>query len=535
MSYEEYKKVILPTPDTFMCRGTNIFAQPPLDGGSGSSKNLILIPKQYFEMISRKDFSQINGYNIDMHELFEKSANDHLAFIASKDFRYAAVNRLDNGVDVEFIDVESSTLTDIVKAAMDKMGSPSSDLSGSSAALQGRLEVQAVLNPSKAELTLNGVRYHTPKYNDIEPDISDKFLVEVDNLVQPEIFKELVGLEKTERVKKRNTESKADDEKIDEELRHIYHQQEEYDEFRYIPVEDYMRVMDSKPIPNQFLVLTEFTGPDGSGEKKVRAYRLKYNLRRFDMLNLDDCIDAIGRIWKPKQPLHLRQLLALDVLLDEDVKLVYVIGGKQTGKTSLAMAAFESYVFGRAGSRSEYKGAIEEHITLIKSGLSKGVVKRDDLLAAYTSYVRAFSEQEFLIPFDELLKTQMERDPRYSEKAAVTKSTDSNDRFERLKGSVRLPTKAPFVLLSPREEQGMSYTGYTIRDECQNEFPHVMKEFFSRRGPGARFAVLGDLYDQINRPGLDKYWNGLLISLAKNIGKPHVAGIVLTECWAARL
>jgi hypothetical protein len=108
------------------------------------------------------------------------------------------------------------------------------------------------------------------------------------------------------------------------------------------------------------------------------------------------------------------------------------------------------------------------------------------------------------------------------------------NRREAISDVLKLPDKALFVLLAPGWEAGMSYTGYTIRDEAQNEYPHAMKEFFSRRGPGAKIVVLGDLYGQVRRPGLDENWNGLLLSIAKNIRLPHVAGVVLTECWAAR-
>ncbi len=528
MTIEDYAKIILPTPDAFFCRGTNIFAQPPTHTKEGQEsddrKNLIIIPRHYCTAATRKEFRNLPGYSEELSEVFEKSAEDLNSFINKKALSFGKINCLENNVDIKFVEAPGDDVASIVQSVARQISKESGNATGSLSDECRGIEVQAVINSVKAELTLNEIAHSVPRYKNLDPrEVYDRFLVEVNKTVQPELFDELSAIESHEVMKK-------DDNDFNPQV------------IKYIPIDKYSKATDANPIPNQFLILTE-PPENNENQPKVRAYRMKYHSRRFERIDLEGIAKNIEHIWKPRQKLDIRQLLALDILLDTDIKLVYIIGGKQTGKTSLAMAAFESFVFGRGGfarpgSGNLGKDTLEEHITLIKSGLPKNIIKEEDLLAAYTSYVRAYSEQEFLLPFEELLKSQIQRDPRYADKSALTKSTQTKEKMEAYRASVYLPTKAPFVLLSPREEQGMSFTGYTIRDECQNEFPHVMKEFVGRRGPGARYAILGDLCSQINRPGLDMYWNGLLLSIEKNmekIGKPHVAGIDLTECWSARM
>jgi predicted ribonuclease YlaK len=105
---------------------------------------------------------------------------------------------------------------------------------------------------------------------------------------------------------------------------------------------------------------------------------------------------------------------------------------------------------------------------------------------------------------------------------------------EKKRDAILLPQHQIFRLMHPKKEDGESFPGFTIRDECQNEYPHIMNKFRDRRGPGAKYAILGDIYDQISRPGLDEYWNGLLLNLSKNMGLEHVACITLTEKWSDR-
>jgi len=510
MSYEKYSRVVLPTPDTVFCRGTYIFAHPPRKKGD-DKRTLVVLPKRYFDIMRKRDFTRVAGHTSELTDLFRKHTDDLLKFIAEKGVRFEGVTEFDNGVSVQFIDPQYNNLQNLVEMAAEELSlDPNEEKED-----RRLLEVQATLDVSQAELTLNGISYRTPTYHDLNPDeATNQLITELSNIAEPDEFNEFMDARAVER-----PEGWDDAERqLDEDMPDPVH---------YIPVEAYQKIMGSDPIPNQFLVLTQFKDKAGK-DKDIVAYRMRYKSERFEKVDLQGCMQAISHIWKPRHPLHIRQVLALDILLDPEVKIAYVFGDKQTGKTSVVMSAFESYVFGR-GIGPYGKGAAEEHITLIKSGLPKNVRRLDDLLTANSSFVRAFSEQEIgIAPFTEMLKTYIERGDKY--KTGIPDAAGSNKHRD----LVQLPAKAPFVLLAPGDEQGMSFTGYTIRDEAQNEYPHLIEEFMSRRGPGANIAVMGDLYSQFIRPGVDVNWNGLLYSMARNIGKPHVAGIELTECWAAR-
>lgn len=516
---EDYTRVILPTQDTLLCRGTNIFASPS-KRQRDDQKVLVVIPRSYVDIISRRAYSDVPGYSPDLDELFSKNGRDFLRFTVSHGLTYEGLVTLETGVDVCFMDCRDTDICRIVKETEDELRKTSGKKTVD-ARKKSILNIQATLDESRAILQLNGYSHASPRYGDLEPDISDRFMVEVNNMTDPELF------------------GKLEDIIVTVELPDEIHPQEEEYEYekgasptvkkvRHIPLDAYASVMKKPSEPNQFLVMTEFVGSGDEIREKVSAFCHNYRTRQLEEIDFNNIRRIISPVWEPRSDFHVRQLCALYALLNDDIKIVYLVGGKQTGKTSIAMAAAEARQFGKKMAKlgQKRKETVEEHITLIKSGLPRDIWREQDLLAAYASFKRAFSEQKLGgHPFEEMLKPRLERK---TEKVA-TKGDPRN-----IDNILALPDIAPFVLLHPNEEQGMSFTGCTIRDECQNEYPHKMKEFLMRRGPGAKMVILGDLYGQVTRPGLDTYWNGLLLSIFKNIGKPHVAGVKLTECWAAR-
>lgn len=503
MSYERYSKIFLPTIDTVLCRGTSIFAHPQGDEAR-DNRVLLIMPNYYWNIVRDKQFSGIIGYEPGLDDLFKKTSEDVGTFMKKNKIGGEHLIQRDNGVDIKFIEVPCENPTNLVRTIEAEIRKGNAGRIVDTAREDSIFVVQACLNMSQADLVFNGIHYEVPRYKGLGPEIADQYLVEINSTADPERYAALEAAIRTEEIKREEDDS---------------------DRIFYIPVETYSEITGVRAIANQFLVMTDLSNPR---MPKAIAYRMKFDQRRFERVDLDARVAEISHLWRPGQPFDIRQKLALDILLDDDIGLPFVVGGKQTGKTSLAMAAFESKVFGRGRNKDK----METMITLIKSGLSKDI-NYSQLLSALTSFQASFMEQEIGInPFDELCESVLKRTYLKDKTSLLTKSTQTDE--ERKRDAVFPPQTPVFRLMHPKDEEGEKFPGFTIRDECQNERTYMMKLFKERRRMGAKYALLGDLYDQITRPGLDMYWNGLLLCLYKNMGLENVACVTLTEKWSDR-
>ena len=180
----------------------------------------------------------------------------------------------------------------------------------------------------------------------------------------------------------------------------------------------------------------------------------------------------MSHIWIPDQEFNIRQVCASEILLADDINVAYIIGPKQSGKTSIAMSAFETM---QMGLGFKNKGdQLEKQIKLMRAGIPKNTRTQEELLEAYASFASAFEEQKFLCPITEMMRSILERDERYKEHA-LTEDDDIRGNAA-LKSRLYLPRKAPFLLRNPNDIQGRSFPGFTIFDEAQNAYQHDMRE-----------------------------------------------------------
>jgi hypothetical protein len=498
-----YSQVVLPTPDTLLCRGTSLFL-PPDDR---TTRRLVAIPRVYKQIIDQRRFSDVLGYTPAVEPLFTTHIRDFTEFVLHQHLRYDEVVSIDPAVDVCFLDVSDTALCTIIESSERRLRA----LFGEDARLNARsydskLHVVATLPEAQAELELNGYAFAPPRLGELNAAIANDYLVKIDNLSDPDAFTELAKAVQVVRTPPPSGSAG------------------EVTTARFLDVADYARVIGHDPIPNQFLVLMEFGEGDNGAVARTQVLRMRYQRARFEPVDGDAILKEISPIWKPPQPLELAQIMALDILLDDDIELAFVSGPQQSGKTLLALVGAQTRIFGR-GLLRQRKLPMEKQIKLIKSGLPEGI-RQEELLGEYAHFKNAFSELAIgIVPFEEMLRPQMER----KHKGTVSGSDDWREVLSR---AIVLPEKAPFDLVSPERIQSMTFTGYTIRDECQNEYPHVMEAFIGRKGPGAKIIVLGDLCDQITRPGLDEHWNGLLLALSKYKRHPNVAAVKLTRTWS---
>jgi PhoH-like ATPase len=180
-------------------------------------------------------------------------------------------------------------------------------------------------------------------------------------------------------------------------------------------------------------------------------------------------------------PRNKEQRMALDLLLDPEVKLVTLVGGAGTGKTLLALAAGLQQVL----NQDLYERVLVSR-PIIPLGNDIGYLpgSKDNKLASWMQPI--FDNLEFLLG---------------SEK-------------ERKKGSSKLSTEG--LINSHRLElEALTYIRgrsisrqYVIVDEAQNLTPHEVKTIVSRCGEGTKMILTGDPR-QIDNPYLDASGNGL--------------------------
>ncbi len=184
-------------------------------------------------------------------------------------------------------------------------------------------------------------------------------------------------------------------------------------------------------------------------------------------------------IWGIK-PRNIEQTFALDLLLDEDIKLVTLTGISGTGKTLLALAV----------------------------GLSKttddGRYQR--LLVARPVF--PLGKDIGYLPGDVEQKLSPWMQPIFDNVQLLLGS--SQDKLKQKKRSFSDLMKLGMIEIEPLTYiRGRSLPNqYLIVDEAQNLSPHEIKTIITRAGEGTKVVLTGDPY-QIDNPYLDSSSNGL--------------------------
>jgi PhoH-like ATPase len=181
----------------------------------------------------------------------------------------------------------------------------------------------------------------------------------------------------------------------------------------------------------------------------------------------------------------VQQTMALDLLLDDDVKIITMIGPAGTGKTLLALAA---------GLQKVIK---EEHF--------------DKLLTARP--IMPLGRDIGFLPGDKDEKMAMWMQPIFDNIAYLlsTRGSHLNDADSRTPEQRldRLMSSGQIVLEPITYIRGRSIPHqFMIVDEAQNLSPHEVRTIVSRVGEGTKIILCGDI-EQIDSPYLDSASNGL--------------------------
>jgi PhoH-like ATPase len=227
--------------------------------------------------------------------------------------------------------------------------------------------------------------------------------------------------------------------------------------------------------------------------------------------------DHLIPVTNPKKPVfgivarNVQQTMAMDALLDEEVKMVTLLGSAGTGKTLLALAAGMAKVF----SESRYdKLLVARPIMPLGRDIGYLPGDKDEKLTAWMQPI-----------FDNLTYLMTSR-------GGPNQNADSQTSEQRIH---KLMADGKLVLEPLTYIRGRSIPHqFMIVDEAQNLTPHEIKTIASRVGEGTKLVLTGDI-QQIDNPYLDQSSNGLAYAIEKMRGVRLFAHVTLARSERSEL
>ena len=192
-------------------------------------------------------------------------------------------------------------------------------------------------------------------------------------------------------------------------------------------------------------------------------------------------------------PRNLQQTMALDLLLDDSVKLVSLIGAAGTGKTLLALAAGMTKLL---NDQTYTKLLAARPIMPLGRDIGYLPGSKDEKLSAWMQPI--FDNLTYLLG------------NRLAGEHGPSDAPQTRAQQTGVEARVQQLVEAGQVVLEPLTYiRGRSIPHqYMIVDEAQNLTPHEVKTIASRVGEGTKLVLTGDP-TQIDNPYLDASSNGL--------------------------
>ena len=236
--------------------------------------------------------------------------------------------------------------------------------------------------------------------------------------------------------------------------------------------------------PNQYVLLK-----DRKEEKHTALGRYNVAQKGATLLKSD-----LGDVWCIK-PRNKEQAMALDLLLDSNIKLVTLVGQAGTGKTLLALAA-------------GLKKTVDEH------GYKRMLVSRPVIpMGKDIGYLPGTKEEK--------LVNWMQ--PIFDNLEYILTIRKRKEHVEDLIECDLLQLEALTYM------RGRSIPNqFIIIDEAQNLTPHEIKTVVSRAGNNTKMVLTGDPY-QIDNPYLDSSSNGLSYAVERMNGHEMFGHVTLTK------
>lgn len=248
--------------------------------------------------------------------------------------------------------------------------------------------------------------------------------------------------------------------------------------------------------PNEFVLLRD----DARPKHTVLARRTNAEATRVEPLRSNG--EAVAGVLAR----NMEQRLAMELLLDDTVPLVTLVGKAGTGKTLLALAA---------GYQKTVKDGEYDKILVSRPIMPLG---RD---IGYLPGTKDEKLEQWMKPIFDNLKFILREKNHHTH--------DTNKKLQELMRGGLIEMEALTYI------RGRSiYDQFLIVDEAQNLTPHEVKTIISRAGDETKLVLTGDPY-QIDNPYLDSASNGLTF-VAEVMKTQTVAGhVLLTKSERSKL
>jgi PhoH-like ATPase len=216
-------------------------------------------------------------------------------------------------------------------------------------------------------------------------------------------------------------------------------------------------------------------------------------------------------------PRNLQQTMALDLLLDDSVKLVSLIGNAGTGKTLVALAAGMTKVL----NEQVYQKLLCAR-PIMPLGRDIGYLPgdKDQKLTAWMQPI--FDNMGYLLSN----RLTGGSDDKHAQHASLS---SVEQRIKQLMDSGQIVLE-PLTYIRGRSIPHQ----FMIVDESQNLTPHEVKTIASRVGEGTKLVLTGDA-TQIDNPYLDSSSNGLSYLVERLKGKSIVGHVTLGKSERSEL
>jgi PhoH-like ATPase len=214
-------------------------------------------------------------------------------------------------------------------------------------------------------------------------------------------------------------------------------------------------------------------------------------------------------------PRNLEQTMALELLMDDSVKLVSLIGQAGTGKTLMALAAGMAKVL---NEQIYTKLLCARPIMPLGRDIGYLPGDKDQKLTAWMQPI--FDNMTYL------LSNRLSPDADHKSHASLS---SVEQRIKQLMDSGQIVLE-PLTYIRGRSIPHQ----FMIVDESQNLTPHEVKTIASRVGEGTKLILTGDA-TQIDNPYLDSGSNGLSYLVERLKGKGIVGHVTLARSERSEL